>query len=281
MSDLQLTDDELEEAAMAEAYSRTRPTASQPGSANEDQPAVAEAPAEETAPKQTATAEETPKEPEDELAGLPPKVRAMLQELETLKQAASLVPVLERRVRQAEGRLGDLNSRIPVPPPPAPKRLEKVEAVREDLPEVIDAMEELLSERLAAKQEQPRQQKQEAADDDLPTPILDDERPTWRQDLHSSEFQLWLAKQPSQYAEKVKTTTQEAVVLAALGRYDAELAAHRARQEAERAAVQKLTQTRQTRTAAAAIPQSSGRRPLSALSEEDAMEAAFKARRGR
>jgi hypothetical protein len=277
MSLQQETDAEIEEAAMEAAFARAQP-AEKPAAELPAPVTEPEQPSESTATEQPSAASTEPAKEEDEFAGLPPKVRAMLAKMEALEQAASLVPVLERRVRQAEGRLGDLNSRIPVPPPPAPKRLEKVEAVRQDLPEVIDALEEMLADRMPPKAVEAPQRQEPA---ETPTPVLDQERPTWLQDLGSADFRLWLSQQDPAYRERVTSTDQEAVILAALGRFDTQLAAHRARQEAERAAAAKLTQTRQTRTAAAAVPQGAARRPLAAMSEEDAMEAAFAARRGR
>lgn len=209
--------------------------------------------------------------PEDELAGLPPKVRAMLEEFQQIKQAAAAVQGLEQRLRKTEGRLGDLNTRLPAPTPPAPPKLEKFERLRQELPEVAEGIEEILAA---------RQTKQEPdTDTKAPTaPVLEAERPGWQEEVIGSEFQQWLARQDASYRSKVESTTSEAVLLGALTRFDAhkELQAERARLEAERQAqVQKLAQTRTTRAAAAVAPAGAGRRaPQPAETLDDIFERA-------
>jgi len=102
-------------------------------------------------------------------------------------------------------------------------------------------------------------------------------RPTWADDLISSDFQLWLARQPRDYQAQVQNTSKAGDILQALGRFDA------FRQQTT--STQQLNQSRATRMAAAVTPQGDGRRQRPAQNDEDeedaAMAAAFKAARGR
>lgn len=232
------------------------------GGFDDGQPAsqpAAETPA--PSPEAVETPEEAAPDEVDELAGLPPKVRDMLTQLESLKQAASLVPTLEHRLRSAEGRVAALQKQVPAPTPPAPPRLEAVERVRAELPEVVEAMEEYFQSRQAPKQEQPAEQEPEAPS------ILAQEVPDWEQKVISTEFQQWIKAQEPAYRAKVESTTSEAVMLAAITKFDA----HRQITAERQAAAQKAAQTRQARVAAAVVPNGAGRR---APSEPD-LEALF------
>lgn len=236
-----------------------------------EQPEQTAPAAEAAAPASPAEPEATTKEPsaeEDELAGLPPKVREMLAEIPKLQQAAALIPTLEHKLRSAEGRVAAMQKALPAPPPPAPPKLEKVERVRAELPEVIEAIEEFVGHHVkAATPAQP------AAADSADTPILAEAFPQWEQTVAGEDFAKWLDTEGADYAAKVKTTTSEAVMLEALTRYDvAKKYAARAAAEAQRVA-----QTRQNRTAAAAVPQGAGRRaPTPASTLDDAFEAGFR-----
>lgn len=204
----------------------------------------------------------------DELAGLPPKVRDMLTQLESLKQAASLVPTLEHRLRSAEGRVAALQKQVPAAPPPAPPRLEAVERVREELPEVIEAMEEYFQSKQTPRQE-PAEQEPEAPS------ILAQEVPDWEQKVVSTEFQQWIKAQEPAYRAKVESTTSEAVMLAAITKFDA----HRQITAERQAAAQKAVQTRQARVAAAVVPNGAGRRAPSEPDLEALFEQGFKTSR--
>lgn len=230
--------------------------------------ADAAAPNSPAAPEATTT--DTSAE-EDELAGLPPKVRAMLDEFQQIKQAAQAVHGLEQRLRKTEGRLGDLNTRLPAPPPPAPPKLEKVERVRRELPEVVEAFEEYVADKL--KSGQPVQMP--ASDTD--TPLLAETFPQWEQTVAGDDFSKWLDTEGGDYATKVKTTTSEAVMLEALTRYEV-AKKYASRQAADAtAAAQRVAQTRQSRAAAAAVPAGAGRRaPTPASTLDDAFEAGFR-----
>lgn len=190
---------------------------------------------------------------EDELAGLPPKVRAMLDELQTLKAATAALPQLANRLAKAEGRLGDLNGRMKTAtPPPAPPKMEKMDRIRAELPEVAEAMEEFFAAKSQPAEQQPTQPETDpyAANDSAATSELDTERPTWKADVNGTEFQTWLAAQDASYQQKVKTTESQAVLLASLERFDA----------FKKFKAQTLTQTRNVRAASAVVPAGAGRR---------------------
>jgi hypothetical protein len=229
--------------------------------------ADAAAPNSPAAPEATQT--DTSAE-EDELASLSPRLRAMFDDVQQLKQAAQAVPGLEQRLRKTEGRIGDLNTRLPAPPPPAPPKLEKVERVRAELPEVVEAFEEYVADKL--KSQQPVQP---AADTE--TPLLAETFPQWEQTVAGDDFAKWLDTEGGDYATKVKTTTSEAVMLEALTRYDV-AKKYAGRQAADAtAAAQRVAQTRQSRAAAAAVPAGAGRRaPTPASTLDDAFEAGFR-----
>ncbi len=219
-------------------------------------------------PAATEAATNQPSAEEDELAGLPPKVREMLAEFQQIKQAAALVPELQHQLRSTVGRVASLQKALPAPPPPAPPKLEKVERVRAELPEVIEALEEYIGHHVkAASPAEP------AAADSTETPILAEAFPQWEQTVASDDFAKWLDTEGGEYATKVKATTSEAVMLEALTRYDvAKKYAAKAATEAQRVA-----QTRQSRAAAAAVPQGAGRRaPTPATTLDDAFEAGFR-----
>jgi hypothetical protein len=214
--------------------------------------AVAATEATEATEATQAPAESKPAD-DDELAGLPPKVRAMLDEFQTLKAATAALPQIANRLTKAEGRLGYLNGRMKTAtPPPAPPKMEKMDRIREELPEVADAIEEFYAAKSQPAEQQPKQPEADpyAADDSAATSVLDTERPTWKADVNGTDFKTWLAAQDTGYQQKVKTTESEAVLLASLERFDA----------FKRINAQKLTQTRNVRAASAVVPAGAGRR---------------------
>ncbi|MDP3139778.1 MAG: hypothetical protein Q8N17_26010 [Burkholderiaceae bacterium] len=209
---------------------------------------------------------------DDELAGLPPKVRAMLEEFQTIKQAAAQIPDLQHKLRSAEGRVAALQKALPAPTPPAPPRLEKVERVRAELPEVVEAMEEYFAEH--NKQATP------AAPTDTPAtdlPVLSEAEPDWEQVVGGADFAKWLDTQGGEYAQRVKTTTSESVMLAAVTRFKTWQEFSQADQQRVTANAARVTATRQARAAAAAVPSGAGRRaPTPPSTLDDEFEAGFR-----
>ena len=245
------------------------------GGFENEQPENTTPAADAAAPASPAANEATTDKPSDEvdeLAGLPPKVRAMLDEFQQVKQAAALVPTLEHKLRSAEGRVAALQKAMPAPPPPAPPKLEKVERVRAELPEVIEALEEFVGHHVKSQQQAER-----PAATTTETPILAEAFPAWEQTVAGDDFAKWLDTEGADYATKVKTTASEAVMLEALTRYD--VAKKYASRQAEQAsaAATRVAQTRQSRATAAAVPAGAGRRaPTPASTLDDAFEAGFR-----
>jgi hypothetical protein len=227
-------------------------------------------------PAADATAPETTqgdKAPEDdELAGLPPKVRAMLAEFESIKQAAALVPTLEHKLRSAEGRVAALQKAMPAPPPPAPPKLDKVERVRAELPEVVEAIEEYAQHLLKPAAKSPTESTGQADADD-PALVLDRVAPDWRTTAAQPAFEAWLKDQGSEYHARIAQTTDPADMLDAVTKF--KVHAVTAQRQSEEAA--RLARTRQTRAAAAAVPNGAGRRsPTPPSTLDDEFEAGFR-----
>ena len=229
-----------------------------------DEPAAT--PAADTEADQTQPS--APAEPPD-LS--PAEIRAQLAELQSLRQAVQGLPQLTERLRKAEGRLGDLNARVPVPTPPPPPRLEKLERVREELPEVVEAMEEYFQSR------QPKEEPKPAAEEPTSS-VLEQEHPGWEQTVASSDFEQWLASQDAAYQQKVKATNSEAVMLAAITRFEVQTDSRRQAAAAAQREASRVAQTRNARAAAAVTPTGAGRRAPSEQSIEAAFEAGFSGR---
>lgn len=230
------------------------------------------------------TGEHTPAEPViDPFAALPKEVREILArvpqleaELAQTRRVANMVPALQSRMDK-------LTQHAAASGAPAKPRLERVAALRDQgLPEIADALEELA----AATMPQGRDDDAGAtggqtthantADADPQQEMLDELRPTWGDDLSSSDFQLWLARQTPEYRQEVQSTGKATVILKALSTFDA----FRQQTGAPTGAsnlnpVQQVSAARSTRMAAAVTPQGDGRRQPRAI--EDDEDAAFAA----
>jgi hypothetical protein len=248
--------------------------------------------AEPAPPQQAATAtaqavatpdENTEPEP-DPFASLPPAVRdllatipAMRAEQEQLRRMANMVPALQSRLDKMNPPAHATDS----PSVPAKSRFAKVEALRDELPEIADALDEIANDRHpapAANQPEPRQQATAQPQASPEEKTLTIARPTWADDLTSSDFQLWLVRQPRDYQAQVQQTSEPGEILAALARYDAA--------KPRTNPTQQLNQTRTSRMAAAVTTQGDGRRRQTRAAdpgdeEEAAFTAAFNKQRGR
>jgi len=237
-----------------------------------DQPPQGAQPA--AAPAEPSTTESVV---EDPFAGLPVPVRDLLARIPALEQRATAA---EQIARTAQGRVASLQSQLerrhaePQPAPPAPPRFPKLDALRQELPEVADALDEVVS---ATAQKQPTPQQPEptprhepsqALQSDPQTEVLDQMRPTWAQEMVSSGFQLWLSTQPPDYQRAMSLTDKAVDVIGALGKYDAYV---RQTQSARQ-----VDATRQVRIASAVTPEGGARRPAArAPAPEDDEDAAF------
>lgn len=177
------------------------------------------------------TRAELPEDPVERLKVLEERLQAFEREKEDLKH----------QVRSATGRIGamqrELDSRRGSKPPaaapaqatPAPAaspRLEKVEALREELPDVVSALEELVSARVAPPQSvahdsQPNGQEvststaggsEEAA--------LYDAFPDWEQTVMTNEFDQFLKSRGVDYERRIKGTDRPSEMMAAIAQFE-------------------------------------------------------------
>lgn len=216
---------------------------------------------------------------EDPFASLHPAVRERLEsvnrlavELETARRQLGQIPALQSRIDK-------LAASVPREPAP-PQRLEKVEKLRNELPEIADALDEIVSTLNNARDADPAQQDTlqrvapaDTADVDEAMTTLDEARANWRQDLMSTDFQRWLAGQPEARRTEVTSTKKPAVILRALREFDTAKPAPTNPQ---------ASAARTTRMASAAQATSgAARRGSRTVTDEDAeFEAGFRSVRG-
>lgn len=216
----------------------------------------------------------------DPFASLPQAVRDLLADVPRMRVE------LERAHRQL-GQIPALQSRIDrLTAPPretAPPKLEKVDRLRTELPEIAEALDEMANALQPIRQaetsegQQRQEPQQDTAASDLAVKanmdVLDESRPNWRGDLMSTDFQLWLRRQPAEYAREIQSTKKAGVILKSLGDFD------RYVEQTKTARV--ASDSRATRMAAASTPRGDGRRSQAAASDEDAeFELGFRSVRG-
>lgn len=276
MSDANTHDEDAEfEAGFSSILTdqaRTGPSEGPAANAEQDPPAEAQG----TEDKQADNGGERA---EDPFASLHPAVRERLEsvnrlavELETARRQLGQIPALQSRIDK-------LAASVPRETAPPPK-LEKVEKLRGELPEIADALDEIVStlnaREAAPAPQQDTLQRVEPADttdmDEVMT-TLDEARADWRQTLMSTEFQRWLAGQPESRRTEVTSTKKPAVILRALKDYDTAKPAPTNPQ---------ATAARTTRMASAAQATSgAARRGSRTVTDEDAeFEAGFRSVRG-
>lgn len=206
-----------------------------------------------------------PKEAKDLFA----RMQQMEAELAQTRRVANMVPALQSR-------LDKLAQHAAADPAPA-RRLEKVHALRDQgLPEIADALEELaatmpLQSRDDAVASAPavQQNATTGVDVEVEERVLSRVRPNWGNDLNSTDFQLWFARQPPEYRQDVQNSSEADVILEALSKFDA------FRQQITPTPVQQVAASRASRMAAAVVPQGEGRRSPSRQASEDDEEAAM------
>lgn len=189
----------------------------------------------------------------DPFAGLPEEVR----------NALARIPQLEHELRSTTGRVGALQRELAQARTPAQVALEapagsKLAALREELPEVAEALQEAMQQRGGGVN---ADQLRAELNAEFQESLLESHRPTWAQELTSNEFQSWLLTQPPAFQNEVKNSHKAATVLHALAQFDkfADASAQR---------TQQLTQ-RNRRLASAVTP--SGARGRGASKSEDDM----------
>lgn len=230
-------------------------------------------------------------EPQDDpFAALPEAVRNLLAKVPTLEASLAAEEQnrrrLEGQVRSQQSQLAKLTaSPSPAPAQPAERRLDKLEQARSsvgtDMPEVMDALDEIASLIPQAPAPQPQAQApasapvQESVVEPQADPVanahfetLDTLRPGWFQTLDSTDAKLWLSANPAM-AAKFNTADTAVKLMEVLDGFTA------SRQQLKTA--QSEAQARQARMAAAVVPNGGARQPTRTPpgSEEDGMVAGF------
>ena len=191
--------------------------------------------------------------PADPYAGLPEPVRNAL---------AADRQLVEQRMRSAEGRVAALQRELaqrpqaPAPEPEAPRKT-KLDALRAELPEVVEAIEEARGQAVDA--DAMRQQLRAEAMATVQEELLEDKHPDWAQKLTGQPFQAWLQTQPADYQERVRSTDRAGVMSSALTKFD--------QARAEAATRQGVQTARDKRIAAAVVPRGTGRVPSKSLED--------------
>lgn len=225
----------------------------------------------------------------DPFAALPEAVRNLLAEVPTLKAERAAEEQARRRlegqVRSLQSQLTKLTTPPPAPAQPAERRLDKLQQAREsvgtDMPEVMEALEEIASLIPQAPAPQPQTAAPSpapavaAVDEPQVDPVaqahfetLDKLRPGWFQTLESTDAKLWLSANP-EMAAKFNKASSAVSLMEVLDGFTA------SRQHLKTA--QSEAQARQTRMAAAVLPTGGARQParLQPGTEEDGMVAGF------
>lgn len=221
----------------------------------------------------------------DPYADLPPEIRDVLAELPTLRHEAESnrgrVAALNRTLEETRAELTRVKT-APTPPP-EPPRSDKLDKVRGELPEVAEAIEDYFAK--MTKAAAPPQQAAPAApaapvQSPAPPPatdpeleLLNKEYAGWDKKIDSTDFKLWLGRQPAEYQQEVMRTQRSGVLITAMNRFDRDVGGAQATAQP----ASKVTQQRAGRIAAAVTPQGAARpgavRASAPQTEEDGFAA--------
>lgn len=226
----------------------------------------------------------------DPFAGLPEAARKLLAEVPTLQ---AQLAATEDRARRAEGQVRSMQSRFdsliaaPAPSPaPAPK-LDKLQHAKEtlghDMPEVIDALDELAALLPKPQSAPPAMAPTAPAQATAQVSVqpeaqtlsphlqaLDEVRPDWFETMESADLKLWVTTQDAETRAAYARAASAGDVLKVLNGFD------KYRQQLQTASTQAAVRT--SRVAAAVVPTGHARTTGTrrALTEEEAMEQGFR-----
>lgn len=230
----------------------------------------------------------------DPFEGLPEAARKLLAEVPTLQ---SQLAATEERARRAEGQVRSLQGRFDklneAPAPSQAPKLDKLQHAKEtlgaDMPEVVDALEELAAllppiqsappvatapAAPAAPAQAPAFAPVQQAPEVSPhMQALDQVRPDWFETMESADLKLWLTTQSQDLRAAYQRSQTAGDVLQVLGEFD------KYRQGLQQANSEAAVQaaSRNSRVAAAVVP--TGHRPAPrgsrVMSEEEAMNLGF------
>lgn len=230
----------------------------------------------------------------DPFDGLPEAARKLLAEVPTLQ---AQLAATEERARRAEGQVRSLQGRFDslatTPAPTQAPKLDKLQHAKDtlgaDMPEVLDALEELAAllpatqsasptvdvpAAPAAPAKAPAQAPAQQAQEDSPHMVaLDQVRPDWFETMESPDLKLWLTTQDPDLQATYHRAGTAGDVLKVLGEFD------KYRQGLQTAQSQSAAHAavRQSRVAAAVVPSGHAKAPAPrrAMTEEEAMNLGF------
>jgi hypothetical protein len=279
-----MDEQQQELAAFESSIAGTEPT---PAAATEP---VAEV-AREVAPEAATVAEEPTETPEP--ASEPPAAEDDPEVFEGFKKSevkrlltqAAEVEGLKQQLRKAHGKIGELNSRIQTAPSAtptpaqAPELSPELKQFEEDYPDVAKYVKSLGIVPVQPQATAPAVEHQPvAAGNDAPAAsvdpldielvVMDRMHKGWREKVQSQEFGLWIASQGEQVQQAYETANTADGLSAVIGQYDQWAAARTA--AADKAA------KGQQRLKASLTPAGNAPRPMGALTEQQAFEAALK-----
>lgn len=270
-------------------------TDEQPGSAAQAPaapPAAAPAPASSTAAAPAPNTGESRQEDDDPFKDLSPKARELLAEVPTLRRnfdalQGRLAPT-QRKLAEVERENAELRRRLdsgaPAPspagsPPAANAPSAALERVRGELPEVAEAIEEMLARVPTASPPPPAPapattaQGGDEAAIDAAGQSLARVHPDWIPTMNSDGYKLWLAGQDRATQDELMSTNDPVIVADALTKFKG----HKRRGDDLARESADVNARRENRTQRAVAPGRGAPPPgdTAVMSEHDAMVAAF------
>ncbi|MDR3015197.1 MAG: hypothetical protein LBV56_07130 [Delftia acidovorans] len=213
-------------------------------------------------------------------------------ELKRLLGSAAKVETLEQQLRKANGKIGELNSRIQAPAPaptptpaPAPELPPELKQLEQDYPDVVQLVRHMVAGQQPRQEAPPAEVQQpvatggaHAAQAELDPmvvemAVLDRTNAGWREKIDSQEFNLWLTSQGEQVQREFAEVATAEGMGSLLGKYDAWTTA--------RATAADKAAKGQARLKAAVTPTGNAQRPQTAPTEQEAFIAGFKSVVGR
>lgn len=210
-------------------------------------------------------------------------------EVKRLLAEATKVQDLAQQLRKAQGKIGELNSKLQTQAPAtaqpatptqqAPELPPELKQFEQDFPEIAAYAKALIPQQQQTQQAAPPAPVQQTVATDaapamaeldpvaIELAVMDRMHKGWREKVQGQEFALWLAAQPGDVQMAVGSADTADALAGAIGLFDQWTAAKAAQaQKAHRG---------QQRLAAAVTPQGNAPKPQAALTEEQAFEAGF------
>lgn len=215
-------------------------------------------------------------------------------EVKRLLAEATKVQDLAQQLRKAQGKIGELNSKLQSAPAPlpsatptqhAPELPAELKQFEQDFPEIATYAKALIQAQQSVSQAAPPAQVQQpVATDAAPATaeldpvtielaVMDRMHKGWREKVQGQDFNLWLTAQGEAVQEAFGTADTAEGLAGVIGQYD--------QWNAAKAAQAQKAHKGQQRLAAAVTPQGNAPKPQAALTEDQAFEAGFNSIMGR